>query len=196
MGKCTLGDECKFAHCSDEMRNVPDFRKTRMCEMHLRKCCPLSEYDCTFAHSREELKVITDVFKTSLCRHWVATGCCRSETQCRFAHGEHELRDRTHSGITVPVSYVLPPTTAEPLDLRTLLFEEDSIADLDFLSSNNVNTILPVKPKDSHQSSTDCDSTVADMSIFKSLSDGQDVNEAARIILAQLLLLHNSRQGS
>jgi Zinc finger C-x8-C-x5-C-x3-H type (and similar) len=196
LGKCTLGAECKFAHYMEEVRNVPDFRKTRMCEMHMRKSCTLSEAECTFAHSREYLKVITDVFKTSLCRHWVTTGTCRSDGQCRFAHGEHELRDRTQSGVTLPVSQVIFPCISEDsLDLRNLLFEDES-TDHDFLSLTTNNVMQTnYAPRDSHQSSTDCDS-LGELSIFKSLSDGQDVHEAARVILAQLLLLHNSQQGS
>jgi len=168
LGKCTLGDECKFAHYSEEMRNVPDFRKTRMCELHVRKCCPLSEQDCTFAHSRDQLKVITDVFKTSLCRHWVANGFCRSEVTCRFAHGEHELRDRTQSENTVPAQVIFP--SCESLDSHSMLLKSESI-DQNFFSSNNF-------------SQSTCD------------SEGPEVHEAARLILSQLLLLHNSQQGS
>ena len=98
-GKCSLGRECKFAHDDVEVREVPDFRKTRMCEAFKTDACPFAEHDCAFAHDRSELKVITDVYKTALCRHWaVSPGFCKSGAACRFAHGTDELRDRdTHT---------------------------------------------------------------------------------------------------
>jgi hypothetical protein len=92
-GKCSLGQECKFAHEDTEIRAVPDFRKTRMCEAFKSGGCSLG--DCPFAHDRSELKIITDVYKTALCRHWsTSPGFCKSGAACRFAHGSNELRDR------------------------------------------------------------------------------------------------------
>ena len=92
LNKCSLGTECKFAHCIGEVREVPDFRKTRMCELFQKSQC--TDKDCAFAHTRAELKVITDVYKTQMCKHWQETQNCKSGNSCRFAHGVIELRSK------------------------------------------------------------------------------------------------------
>jgi Zinc finger C-x8-C-x5-C-x3-H type (and similar)/RNA-binding, Nab2-type zinc finger len=104
LNKCSLGADCKFAHCIDEIREVPDFRKTRMCELFQKGQC--TDSDCAFAHTRSELKVITDVYKTQLCKHWLETQNCKSGNACRFAHGKHELRGKpeTPQGTRTPIA--------------------------------------------------------------------------------------------
>mmetsp|Transcript_45537 Transcript_45537/g.120850 ORF Transcript_45537/g.120850 Transcript_45537/m.120850 type:complete len:116 (-) Transcript_45537:322-669(-) len=51
---CHYGDGCHFAHSSLELREVPDFRHTKLCNMFLQGRC--LKNDCTFAHGSHELR--------------------------------------------------------------------------------------------------------------------------------------------
>eukprot|EP00746_Dinoflagellata_sp_MGD_P082923 gnl/MRDRNA2_/MRDRNA2_32964_c0_seq1.p1 gnl/MRDRNA2_/MRDRNA2_32964_c0~~gnl/MRDRNA2_/MRDRNA2_32964_c0_seq1.p1 ORF type:complete len:448 (+),score=91.08 gnl/MRDRNA2_/MRDRNA2_32964_c0_seq1:178-1344(+) len=103
-GWCRAGNDCPWAHDSDELRQRPDLRKTRLCDNFLKGKCHLDGNRCTFAHSREELRATEDLYKTMLCRFWLV-GNCKAGTSCRHAHGEHELRDKVQQAVAqeVPV---------------------------------------------------------------------------------------------
>ena len=169
------------------MRVVPDFRKTRMCEMHLKHACPLSEEECAFAHSRATLKVITDVYKTAVCRHWSETGSCRSGTQCRFAHGSDEIRERS-DGQALSVTSVL---TASAVSSREALddCDADFMLSLRTLLNTEDNDLKRIFANSSHASPSVIQE---DQPIF----EDDSVRTAANAILAQLLLLHDQKQGA
>eukprot|EP00437_Effrenium_voratum_P047047 CAMPEP_0181523888 /NCGR_PEP_ID=MMETSP1110-20121109/68136_1 /TAXON_ID=174948 /ORGANISM="Symbiodinium sp., Strain CCMP421" /LENGTH=245 /DNA_ID=CAMNT_0023654579 /DNA_START=10 /DNA_END=747 /DNA_ORIENTATION=- len=56
MGACTRGTACAFAHGLDQLRNQPDFSKTRLCAdfVELGSCSEGSK--CKFAHGKQELR--------------------------------------------------------------------------------------------------------------------------------------------
>ncbi|CEL92738.1 unnamed protein product [Vitrella brassicaformis CCMP3155] len=99
-GKCKKGDKCKYAHSTDELRPMPDLRKTKMCVRFMEGGC--NDQFCNFAHSAEELRATPDLFKTAICPKW-QRGECRNP-DCRYAHGEMELRPRA----TLEASQNLP----------------------------------------------------------------------------------------
>ena len=56
MGACTRGSSCAFAHGSDQLRDQPNFSKTRLCADFVeRGRCSRGEA-CTFAHGKHELR--------------------------------------------------------------------------------------------------------------------------------------------
>jgi len=67
-GACKRGEDCNFAHSTEEMRKKPNFVKTRLCEefMTLGKC----EYGvrCSFAHCESELRGKTRQSRSSLAK--------------------------------------------------------------------------------------------------------------------------------
>jgi len=88
---CKKGDECPFAHSSDELRDKPNLFKTQLCQTFLQDGhCEKGE-NCTFAHGETELRSTPDLFKTALCHLW-SQGKCSSGNDCRFAHGYDDLR--------------------------------------------------------------------------------------------------------
>lgn len=54
-GRCKYGSACAFAHSSEELKDMPDLRKTRICRAFTQGNC--SNFNCKFAHGAEELKV-------------------------------------------------------------------------------------------------------------------------------------------
>ena len=56
VGACTRGSSCAFAHGSCQLRDQPDFSKTRLCAdfVELGKCS--AGLACKFAHSKSELR--------------------------------------------------------------------------------------------------------------------------------------------
>jgi len=88
---CKKGDDCPFAHSSDELRDKPNLFKTQLCQTFLQEGhCEKGE-NCTFAHGESELRSTPDLFKTALCHLW-SQGRCPSGDECRFAHGYDDLR--------------------------------------------------------------------------------------------------------
>lgn len=55
-GICARGDSCKFAHGQHDLRVMPDFVKTRLCEAFMLTGECLEEADCKFAHGKHELR--------------------------------------------------------------------------------------------------------------------------------------------
>lgn len=54
--RCHQGDECKFAHASEELRVRPNLTKTRMCAGYYDGRCTLPASECGFAHGEEDLR--------------------------------------------------------------------------------------------------------------------------------------------
>lgn len=92
-GMCQFGERCAFAHSAEELRQVPDLKKTKYCAFKGSTC---KDPHCSFAHSREELRSTDPSYKKTLCI-WYQKGCCRNGTLCSFAHGESELRQQGSS---------------------------------------------------------------------------------------------------
>lgn len=55
-GCCSRGDACNFAHSTDDLQDLPDFSKTRLCDPFMRSGVCEQGYDCKFAHSQDELR--------------------------------------------------------------------------------------------------------------------------------------------
>eukprot|EP00746_Dinoflagellata_sp_MGD_P004022 gnl/MRDRNA2_/MRDRNA2_107796_c0_seq1.p1 gnl/MRDRNA2_/MRDRNA2_107796_c0~~gnl/MRDRNA2_/MRDRNA2_107796_c0_seq1.p1 ORF type:complete len:659 (+),score=100.89 gnl/MRDRNA2_/MRDRNA2_107796_c0_seq1:128-1978(+) len=89
-GRCKHSKNCRFAHGSEELAQVPNLHKTRMCPNVLAKK-PCNDLNCTFAHHENDLKKVNLCHKTVVCS-WFLAGQCRNGTKCSFAHGEHELK--------------------------------------------------------------------------------------------------------
>lgn len=88
---CKKGNDCPFAHTSDELRDKPNLFKTQLCQTFLEHGhCEKGE-NCTFAHGEDELRSTPDLFKTAICHLW-SQGQCTSGDGCRFAHGYDDLR--------------------------------------------------------------------------------------------------------
>eukprot|EP00434_Breviolum_minutum_P001060 symbB.v1.2.000933.t1/scaffold54.1/size375170/6 len=57
VGACKRGSACNFAHDSGELKEMPDFSKTRLCKtFQTTGRCELGD-SCTFAHGHHELIV-------------------------------------------------------------------------------------------------------------------------------------------
>lgn len=90
-GRCINGTVCRFAHCPNEMRPLPDLQRTKLCDSFVRKqvCRDLA---CPFAHDPSELRTSSGSFyKVTLCNFY-KKGRCWNGPHCRFAHGSGELQ--------------------------------------------------------------------------------------------------------
>nr|PIM04956.1 zinc finger (CCCH type) motif-containing protein [Toxoplasma gondii COUG] len=95
-GLCRKGARCSYAHAEEELRDVPNLWKTKLCTaFRLGKPCPL-ETSCPYAHGEEELRSTADYYKTKLCKFWMREGRCDAGKACRHAHGNQELRKRNY----------------------------------------------------------------------------------------------------
>ena len=56
VGACTRGSSCAFAHGSDQLRDQPDFSKTRLCADFVEMGRCVAGQACKFAHSKSELR--------------------------------------------------------------------------------------------------------------------------------------------
>jgi len=113
-GRCVHGSKCQYAHSAQELRNIPDLRKTSFCPIFKKNGSCAAGHRCKFAHSTNELRCTTDFFKTSLCKLW-ENGVCPHGNNCRHAHGETELRH----GVSLPS----PGTGSTSPDLLSSLEE-------------------------------------------------------------------------
>lgn len=95
LGICSKGSDCPFAHGDQELKPLPDLRRTKICKA-LIKLGACQDPTCTYAHSKEELRTIasTSSFKTKMCRFMAENGHCVIGSKCNFAHTPDELRER------------------------------------------------------------------------------------------------------
>ncbi|CAE7826936.1 CTH1, partial [Symbiodinium sp. CCMP2456] len=55
-GMCRHGTKCNFAHSINDLKEKPDFSKTRLCTNYFKtKSCPYG-MRCSFAHSKDEMR--------------------------------------------------------------------------------------------------------------------------------------------
>ncbi|PHJ22587.1 zinc finger (ccch type) motif-containing protein [Cystoisospora suis] len=95
-GLCRKGSRCSYAHTEEQLRDVPNLWKTKLCSAYrFGKTCPLEEA-CPYAHGEEELRSTADYYKTKLCKFWMREGRCEAGKACRHAHGDQELRKRNY----------------------------------------------------------------------------------------------------
>mmetsp|Transcript_2722 Transcript_2722/g.4597 ORF Transcript_2722/g.4597 Transcript_2722/m.4597 type:complete len:249 (-) Transcript_2722:61-807(-) len=90
-GRCLRGDKCTFAHTIEQVRDMPDLRKTTLCQAWMWRSCPLPKDMCAFAHGRADLRTTEAFWRTSLCKMHMR-GKCQQGDNCRYAHGPEELR--------------------------------------------------------------------------------------------------------
>jgi len=54
---CSRGDKCQFAHDKEQMQNLPDLFRTKLCRL-LINTGVCEDKECRYAHSKEELRVV------------------------------------------------------------------------------------------------------------------------------------------
>ncbi|KJP87273.1 hypothetical protein AK88_03070 [Plasmodium fragile] len=90
--RCKEGSNCDYAHSIEDLRSIPDLKRTKLCYKLLKgeKCF---NKKCNYAHNQEELKSAQNLFayKSSMCK-FVANKTCLNGSTCRFAHSIDELR--------------------------------------------------------------------------------------------------------
>ncbi|KAI4837139.1 zinc finger protein [Plasmodium brasilianum] len=90
--RCKEGDNCDYAHSIEDLRSIPDLKRTKLCYKLLKgeKCF---NKKCNYAHNQDELKSAQNLFayKSSMCK-FVANKTCLNGSTCRFAHTIDELR--------------------------------------------------------------------------------------------------------
>eukprot|EP01017_Pseudomicrothorax_dubius_P048649 TRINITY_DN88_c0_g1_i3.p1 TRINITY_DN88_c0_g1~~TRINITY_DN88_c0_g1_i3.p1 ORF type:complete len:347 (+),score=85.98 TRINITY_DN88_c0_g1_i3:75-1043(+) len=89
-GACPRGDKCSFAHSQSELKQPPNLKKTKLCQLFQMGRCQMGGL-CSFAHGEDELRSTPDFYKTSMCNSFLK-GACALGDRCRYAHGETELR--------------------------------------------------------------------------------------------------------
>ncbi|SBT37212.1 hypothetical protein, conserved [Plasmodium ovale wallikeri] len=90
--RCKEGNNCDYAHSIEDLRSIPDLKRTKLCYKLLKgeKCF---NKKCNYAHNQDELKSAQNLFayKSSMCK-FVANKTCLNGSTCRFAHSIDELR--------------------------------------------------------------------------------------------------------
>jgi hypothetical protein len=105
VGRCKRGRDCKFAHSEAEMKEQPDFSKTRFCQEFAETGFCRDREHCTFAHGKEELR-------------------CRNETMPVGPRGYKGSTDMTSVGMQELLQAVLQvrqPASYEAAALSLLL---------------------------------------------------------------------------
>ncbi|EUD68674.1 hypothetical protein C922_01074 [Plasmodium inui San Antonio 1] len=90
--RCKEGSNCDYAHSIEDLRSIPDLKRTKLC-YKLLKGEECFNKKCNYAHNQEELKSAQNLFayKSSMCK-FVANKTCLNGSTCRFAHTIDELR--------------------------------------------------------------------------------------------------------
>jgi len=103
-GHCDLGNNCNFAHESQDMAQSTTSTRTKtvLCANYATKgTCQYGD-SCNFAHGESELRSSTTTptphnYKTKLCKTF-SSGVCPAGASCHFAHGSRELRNMFKTG--------------------------------------------------------------------------------------------------
>jgi len=53
---CAKGSDCTFAHSVEELKELPDLRRTSLCKQWLKGRCPQSAATCRYAHGEAYLR--------------------------------------------------------------------------------------------------------------------------------------------
>lgn len=99
-GSCPRGEGCCYAHSQNELRDVPNLKKTKLCHLFQIGKCNRGN-TCSFAHGEQELRSTPEFYKTSICNGYLK-GSCRAGENCRYAHGKEELRALVETQTTLP----------------------------------------------------------------------------------------------
>jgi len=107
-GGCALGQRCSYAHCQDELEDLPDLFKTQLCKafMHSGSC---TVPNCTFAHGAKQLR------KRRGQTGKVSPGFGANKANAAGAHGQEECNNQ---GKAVAVSPDLCPNVLTAIDLQ------------------------------------------------------------------------------
>jgi hypothetical protein len=84
-GSCSLGKNCSFAHSEEELRPLPEFKKTAICYNYRRGKC--IDANCKFAHGDEDMVGYIPqpaIQARKICPFFII-GACRDEN-CVHAH--------------------------------------------------------------------------------------------------------------
>jgi len=92
-GRCA-STNCRYAHCAEELRILPNLQKTKLCRAFLQGHC--SDVNCPFAHGEQDLRVTAGIYKTQICNFY-ERGYCKKGDRCNHAHGMEDLRPCTPS---------------------------------------------------------------------------------------------------
>lgn len=91
-GRCA-STNCRYAHCVEELRTLPNLQKTKLCRAFLTGACTEGE-NCPFAHGEQDLRVTEGIYKTQIC-NFHERGYCKKGDRCNHAHGPTDLRPQT-----------------------------------------------------------------------------------------------------
>eukprot|EP00922_Rhytidocystis_sp_ex-Travisia-forbesii_P071438 GHVS01106606.1.p1 GENE.GHVS01106606.1~~GHVS01106606.1.p1 ORF type:complete len:846 (-),score=189.99 GHVS01106606.1:1233-3770(-) len=116
-GECNRGDRCSFAHCLNELRERPNFKKSKLCYAYRADSC-YNPY-CNFAHGEQELVPSELTHKKALCKLF-AEGNCRDGEQCTYAHSIDEVRTRCIFTPPPPPGSLPPGLVPPPTVKRTV----------------------------------------------------------------------------
>mmetsp|Transcript_41433 Transcript_41433/g.92676 ORF Transcript_41433/g.92676 Transcript_41433/m.92676 type:complete len:352 (-) Transcript_41433:280-1335(-) len=83
-GCCSRGEACNFAHSAENLRDCPDFSKTRLCEPFMKSGTCEQGSNCKFAHSRDELR---PSYLSSAKSRRVSSGAVSVDTQAQAPSG-------------------------------------------------------------------------------------------------------------
>jgi len=60
IGRCKRGLDCKFSHNNSDVKELPDFSKTRLCQQFMEQAFCKHGDRCKFAHGKEQLRIRTE----------------------------------------------------------------------------------------------------------------------------------------
>mmetsp|Transcript_64582 Transcript_64582/g.174500 ORF Transcript_64582/g.174500 Transcript_64582/m.174500 type:complete len:234 (+) Transcript_64582:108-809(+) len=109
---CMRGDQCDFAHGTEELSLAPDLTKTSMCKAWQRGRCSLDSGACPYAHGASELRCTTGYLKSAPCSMFFQ-GRCKLGNSCRHAHSLAEIRS-AQAFLTSKKSRAVAPAALAP----------------------------------------------------------------------------------
>jgi hypothetical protein len=83
-GKCFKGESCSYAHNLDELKEIPNLLKTKICTHYNAGYCPNGER-CNYAHGLAELRKLNMNSSSQICSYF-QQGSCKFGTNCKFLH--------------------------------------------------------------------------------------------------------------
>ena len=133
-GRCKYGQQCTFAHNSNELCSRPDFRRTKLCS---KSDC--KDPSCQYAHASNEVRDPYDV----ICPAWLA-GNCPNGLSCPLSHNSTHLEelavayrmDTTSSSCSSSLSTT--PAPAADVITPTALYADVLLASLQLLAANSL----------------------------------------------------------
>jgi len=120
-GSCSYGNQCGFAHGTNELRPMSNLYKTRLCNTWLsgQECKFGSK--CMFAHGAVDMRMPKLL---QPCHLFIKNGVCAYGEQCLYSHDthdvdeyksdEHETRKEIVARPVTPESSPLTPSSSPP----------------------------------------------------------------------------------